>query len=117
MNRYYYDYSVAQSTKRLTKLHISYLNFPFPWHFLTMYASHSISYHGKSLLSVNTWFSFYPSLEWTIFFLVNMQKKNLCETFSILKGVRLKKALETGERYHKASFKEKTVIPIIEPED
>lgn len=100
----------------MTKFHIYYLYFPLSWHLLTTYASHSIFYHCKSPLSVNSWFSFYPSLEANVFVL-KMNKKKVCETFSILKRVKLKKALEASERYHKGSFKRKSVISIIKLED
>lgn len=98
-------------------MHIAYLNFLLSWHLLTTYASHSIFYHCKSPLSVNSWFSFYPSLEANVFLLKLKKKKKVCETFSILKRVKLKKALEASKRYHKVSFKRKSVISIIKLED
>lgn len=60
--------------------------------------------------------SFHPFLELNVF-LLKIKKKKLCETLSILKRVKLKKALEANERYCKASFKGKTVISIIKLED
>ena len=69
---------------------------------------HSIFYHWKSPLSVNSWFSFSPSLQLNVFLLKMREKKRkktnkFCETFSILKRLKLK-ALEANEIYHKASF-------------